>query len=543
VRWRALLALLAALVLTPAVHAGTGRIAVGIADATSAKELAAVLEEVTGGAVDVTLADLGALIVSGATLEASERLARIPGVTYVEPIRRTRTLAYAPTDPLVFFQWYLRSIRAFDYWETLPPFPPVRVAVVDSGIDASHPEFPSIRIAASRSFVGGRPTTDTNGHGTLVAGEIAAALDNGEGIAGVGFPVELVVAKVVRPDGTISVEDEAEAIRWAVDNDAQVINLSLGGVRDPTDPSRDEYSRLEQDAIDYAYRNGVIVVAATGNTVPGPYRYASYPAALPHVLGVSAYDQSELTPAFSNRDTVYNDLAAPGVGIVSTYPLELTDPSCAWPGYNFCARQQYAQHASGSGTSFSAPLVSAAAALLLAQRPSLTQSQVMTLLELTAVDIGARGRDPASGYGRLDVPAALEAASALPPPADRFETNDDAGSRAWTLFGTRRHSVNATIDYFDDPSDVYRIHVRAGRTVKASLSGPAGTRPTVVLWRAGTKKVTPITQLAVRSGAVLAYRTGLDPSISARVGTSGWYFVQVKAPKARRGAYALRITK
>ena len=119
---------------------------------------------------------------------------------------------------------------------------------------------------------------------------------------------------------------------------------------------------------------------------------------------MSAFDQSLATPAFSNRDTTYNDVAAPGVGIVSTYPFDLTDPACAWPGYNFCARAQYAHHASGAGTSFAAPLVSAAAALLLAQRPTLTASQVMTLLELSAADMGTPGRDAASGYGRLDLP-------------------------------------------------------------------------------------------------------------------------------------------
>jgi subtilisin family serine protease len=539
----ALLALFAALVLSSAGHAAPGRIAVGITDPSDAQRVAELVREATGGTVDETLAGVGAIVVSvDAVGEAVGELAELPGVTYVEPVRRSRVLAYQPTDPLVSYQWYLSSIRAFEFWDALPVFGSVRVAVIDSGIDASHPEFPPVRIAATKSYVGSKATVDTNGHGTIVAGEIAAALDNAEGIAGVGFPVELLVAKVVRPDGSISVEDEAEAIRWAVDNGALVINLSLGGVRDPTDPLRDEYSELERDAIDYAYQNGAVVVAATGNSTPGPYRYASYPAALSHVVGVSAFDQSLVTPAFSNRDTTYNDVAAPGVGIVSTYPFDLTDPACAWPGYNFCARAQYAHHASGAGTSFAAPLVSAAAALLLAQRPTLTASQVMTLLELSAADMGTPGRDAASGYGRLDLPEALGAALALPPPPDRYETNDDAGAKAWTLYGTR-HVVNATIDHFDDPNDVYRVFLRAGRTVTASLNGPKDTKPTVVLWRRGTTLVTPITLLAVRSESVLAYRSGPNPTLRYRVRTSGWHFIQVKAPKSRRGAYTLTITK
>jgi subtilisin family serine protease len=539
-----ILVLLGALVAVPATHASSGKIAVGIADGASASGLAELIHETTGGAVDTTLADMGALVVSvGAVDEAATELATVPGTTYVEPLQQTRTLSYQPTDPLVFYQWYLTSIHAFDYWDALPALAPVRVAVVDSGIDASHPEFTSGRIAATKSFVGGKATEDTVGHGTIVAGEIAAAIDNAEGIAGVGFPVELMVAKVVQPSGTISVQDEAEAIRWAVDNGALVVNLSLGGVRDPNDPQRDEYSQLEQDAVDYAYRNGAIVVASTGNTSPGPYRYASYPAALPHVLGVSAYDQSERTPAFSNRDTVYNDLTAPGVGILSTFPVDLTDPACGWPGYNFCARAPYASLASGSGTSFSAPLVSAAAALLLAQTNSrLSQSQVMTLLELSARDIGAGGRDPATGYGALDIASALAAAVALPPPADRYETNDDAGSDAWTLYGSRA-TLNATIDYFDDPSDVYRVYLRAHRRLTASLTGPKGTTPTLVLWRAGTKHVTPITLLALRSGSVIAHHRSRNPRLNLQVSRSGWYFLEVKAPKGKRGAYTLTITK
>ncbi len=123
---------------------------------------------------------------------------------------------------------------------------------------------------------------------------IAAAADNGEGIAGIAFPAELLVAKVVRPDGTISPEAEAKAIRWAADNGARVINLSLGGLRDPIHRDRDTFSEVEARAISYAYSKGAVLVAAVGNgdeAPKSPWPYASYPAALPHVLGVSALDR------------------------------------------------------------------------------------------------------------------------------------------------------------------------------------------------------------------------------------------------------------
>ena len=105
-------------------------------------------------------------------------------------------MEFAPTDPLASRQWYLLQDRAFDFWPDVPLLPPVKVAIVDSGIDVTHPDLAS-RVLLTRSFVGGS-VADLQGHGTFVAGEIAAALNNGEGIAGIAFPAQLIVAKVVR---------------------------------------------------------------------------------------------------------------------------------------------------------------------------------------------------------------------------------------------------------------------------------------------------------------------------------------------------------
>ena len=153
---------------------------------------------------------------------------------------------FAPTDPLSVKQWYLTQIHAFDFWPDVPPtLAPVRVAVVDSGLDLGHPEFAG-RVALARSFVGG-DAIDRQGHGTFVAGIIAADADNNEGITGIALSAQLLIAKVVRPDGTISPVAEAKAIRWAADHGARVINLSLGGLRS-RNKSEDTYSAVEQDA-------------------------------------------------------------------------------------------------------------------------------------------------------------------------------------------------------------------------------------------------------------------------------------------------------
>ena len=189
-------------------------------------------------------------------------------------------------------------------------------------------------------------------------------MDNGIGIAGLAPSAELLVAKVVTPSRTIPIEAEVRAIRWAVERGARVINMSLGGVRDPLEPDRDTFSRLESDAVAYAIQNGVVVVAAVGNddqAPESPWQFASYPAALPHVLGVSAVTQLGNVPRFSNRDKIYNDLSAPGEQILSTFPRPLTSrfPACVDQGFSSCGPDEYRQ---AQGTSFSAPQASAAAA-------------------------------------------------------------------------------------------------------------------------------------------------------------------------------------
>ncbi|HKP18492.1 MAG TPA: S8 family serine peptidase [Gaiellaceae bacterium] len=460
---------------------------------------------------------------------------------------------FVPTDPLAAKQWYLPAIRAFDSWPDLPTtLAPVRVAVIDSGLDLDHPEFAG-RVAVSRSFVGG-DATDHEGHGTFVAGIIAAAVDNGQGIAGIAFPAQLIVAKVVRSDGTISPAAEARAIRWAADKGARVINLSLGGLRAPRDLRQDTYSRAEQDAIAYAYSQGAVVVAAVGNgdQAPStPWDFASYPAALPHVIGVSAVAQDGSVPIFSNRDLFFNDMSAPGVGIISTLPRSLTAarPTCVDQGYSLCGPPDFK---SGEGTSYAAAQVSGAAALLLAVRPTLAPDQVTTLLERTAHDVNAATgcrqcpllRDRFSGWGELDIAAALQALGGPIPSADRYEGNDDAGPRAFKLWG-RSIDVAATVDFWDDQIDVYKTRLEKGQTVAASLRGPTGTDMNLVLWRPGTHEVAPrrlSPELEARR-LTQSVHAGANEHFLYRARETGWYYVEVKIAADGSGPYRLHISK
>jgi len=444
-------------------------------------------------------------------------------------------LAFDNLEPLASHQWYLVSDHAWSYWPTQPQLFPINVAVIDSGIDGTHPEFAG-QIVAAKSFVGGSPYRDDQGHGTFVAGEIAASPFNNLGIAGLAFNARLMIAKVVEPDGTVSLPGEVAAIRWAVDNGARVINLSLGGVRDPLNPSLDTYSPLEQAAVEYAYSKGVVVVAAVGNgpqSPATPWGFAHYPAALPHVIGVSAVRQDGSVPNYSNRDVIYNDIAAPGDAIFSTIPTNLVDPSpaCVNEPYSDCGPSEFRD---AIGTSFAAPQVSAAAALLLGQNPTLRPEQVAWLLERSADDANAAtgcaqcpvGRDMYTGWGTLDVAAALNLMTSHPLPAvDHYEPNDDAGPWSHALPPLPR-TIEATLDYWDDSRDVYRIYLHKGQRLFARVTPSLADSVRMSVWAPGTQRVeTPSAQhlLLAQSRAV-----GAQARIAYTATQTGTHYLELK---------------
>ena len=459
--------------------------------------------------------------------------------------------SFTPNDPLAGKQFYLAQDHAFDaFGGDLPDVSPVRVAIIDSGLDGGHPEFPRSRIWAARSWVGGSALTDEEGHGTFVAGVIAATLNNNEGIAGMAFPAQLVIAKIARSDQTIEVRDEAQAIRWAVDMGARVINLSIGGLRDPFNARRDTFSRAEASAVAYAVKRGAVLVAAVGNSDEAPktpWPYASYPAALPHVLGVSALTPSGSVPSFSNRDRIYNDISAPGQEIYSTLPRALTSfrPLCQNQGYSDCGPDEF-RHA--AGTSFAAPQVTAAAAVLLALKPSLQPDQVVNILERSATDVNASNgckpcpllRDPLSGWGRLDVARAIGALDGVLPSPDHLEPNDDAGGNAARI-SARVKTVKATIDFWDDQVDVYRMQLRKRQRVVLTLNGPAGTSSNLLLWRPGTKRVGDLRTQHLRAAQSIG--PGSSHRLGYRASATGWYYIEVKLPSRGVGPYELMIAR
>jgi hypothetical protein len=238
-------------------------------------------------------------------------------------------------------------------------------------------------------------------------------------------------------------------------------------------------------------------------------------------------------PAYSNRDAVYVDVAAPGDDMFSTIPSSLVadDSGCAEP-YSDCGPFELRN---AIGTSFAAPQVSAAAALLLGVDPSLTPDQVGYLIERSADDAStlsgcgacATGRDALTGWGTLDIASALaRLTSAVPlPRPDRYEPNDDAGPWAHTL-GAQQHAVDASLDYWDDNFDVYRVRLRAGERLFARLTPASAAKVRLQLWAPGTEHVEG---LDVRSQRLAdSHEAGLQARLSFRARTRGVYYLAAK---------------
>jgi type VII secretion-associated serine protease mycosin len=262
----------------------------------------------------------------------------------------------------------------------------VKVAIIDSGIDAAHQDLGSVVLPGIDYIDRGRDGRyDPRGHGTHVAGIVAARVNNGVGIAGAAPNVRLLPVRVIDSNGSGVTSNLVAGIIWATDHGARVINLSLGGGP----------SAALQIALRYAASKGVVVVAAAGNN--GTSGNAPvYPAAYPEAIAVGAFDRNLHRAAFSNIAN-YVDVSAPGDYILSTWS---SSPS---------------SYAIASGTSMAAPYAAAEAALIIAENPRLSAAAVKLIMEGTTRDAGAAGFDPQFGYGLINPGAAVLAATPRPP--------------------------------------------------------------------------------------------------------------------------------
>jgi thermitase len=333
-----------------------------------------------------------------------------PNVLYAEPDYIARAQPTTPNDPYYASQWGLPKIGAPLAWDMTTGSSAVVIAIVDTGIDLTHPDFdcPGKLMAGWNFVAGNNDPDDDNGHGTHVAGIAAACGNNGIGVAGVAWGATLMPVKVLDSVGSGYYSDVANGVTYAVDNGARIVNLSLGGMSD-------DYTLA--GAVQYAHDHGVLVVAAAGNCAQDGYQCSNiynpviYPAAYATTLAVAATDPDDNWAWFSEY-LPYVDVAAPGVNIYSTIPS--TDPE--------------GTYGTMSGTSMATPYVSGLAALLWSFAPSLTLGQVENIIELTADDLGAPGKDDYFGYGRINAGQALSALGLQTSPAQAlFMVDDDSG--------------------------------------------------------------------------------------------------------------------
>ena len=262
----------------------------------------------------------------------------------------------------------------------------VKVAVLDTGVDQDHEDLAD-KIYLQKNFTTSPSPDDFYGHGTHVAGIIAAVGDNGKGVSG-GCPSCIILnGKVLRDDGAGYYSWIANGITWAADNQAKVINLSLGGSAS---------SRTLQKAVNYAWNKGAVVVAAAGNS---GNQSKTYPAAYANAIAVAATNNKDQRAAFSSYGAKWVDVAAPGENIFSTFP-----------NHTFTIGTKYGRSQNydfGSGTSMSTPMTSAAAALIWTTGYGTSASSVRSRLESTA--------DRIPGTGTYWSAGRVNAASAVTP--------------------------------------------------------------------------------------------------------------------------------
>jgi thermitase len=330
---------------------------------------------------------VGAKVVqaSGSAKATADRLNRSSLVLYAEP-NKTVKISAVPNDPRFGELYGMDRIDAPEGWDAagLGGFPAsggVKIGIVDTGIDQTHPDLSGQTVACARSqgllpIMSGTiqvgQCADDNDHGTHVAGTVAAKANNGIGVAGVAFNADLVICKALGgPLGTGSTSDVANCITWVASQGARVISMSLGGGASTT----------LQNAVAGAWNNGngAVIVAAAGNDGDSTL---NYPAAYAQVISVAATDSNDAHASFSNANADV-EIAAPGVNVLSTV---------RGGGY-----------ATLSGTSMATPHVSAVAGVLRQLFPSENATAIRNRLDAAVNDLGPAGRDATFGFGRVNL--------------------------------------------------------------------------------------------------------------------------------------------
>lgn len=366
-------------------------------------------------------------------------------VAYVQPNERVHVLSSTQThveanDPFLTRQSYLDLIGAKKAWSTVHDQTDITIALVDTGVDFNHPDLKGSLLGGVNLLDQTVPPQDDNGHGTNVAGVLAATGNNKAGIAGILWRARIMPIKALDEDGAGDESKLGEGILYAVRKGATIVVLSVGLYR---------FSTYMRDIVQYAESQGVLLVAATGNDGEqlGSQVAVEYPAAYPTVLAVGGVKPNGQPEPRSNSGPEI-DISAP------------------WNVFTTALGGGYKEE---EGTSMAAPQAAAAAALVLMRHPHFKPYEVRELLRQTAKDIGKPGLDEESGYGLLQVDKAVTAE--LRP--DAYEPNDSRDrAEVWPLQTRITARLTGGLD-----QDWYRIDVPYDGTLTLQLQGlnAAGT--------------------------------------------------------------------
>ena len=420
----------------------------------------------------------------------------------------------SPNDFYYVNQWYLSKIKTDKAWEKISTSPDVIIAVIDSGIQITHPDLAKNIWVNEREIEASGKDDDNNGfiddkygwdfvnnvpdpspkfiegwtesgisHGTLIAGIIAATGNNNQGVSGVTWEAKIMALKAFNDRGEGKISDIIRAIDYAINNGAHIINLSFMNL---------EYSASLQEAISRAHRAGLIIVAAAGNELGGGNGYNTsekpvYPACYDGkligenmVIGVAATDALDQKANFSAYGEKCIDISAPGISFFGaiTQGGNLNNPELIYDGY-------------WSGTSMAAPLVSGTLALIMQANPELSRQEIVSILFASSDDISKLNPNYPNqlGNGRLNVDRAVEMAKAklysrlglLLVRADKNETLDKNGEKKEASFrgpnGT--FSSAAKTEIFSDYDELKTADLNGDGNFELVLGGAIGAEPKV----------------------------------------------------------------
>ena len=412
----------------------SGRILVLPQAGLSQSELAKILAVHGGKGRKIGQSELHIVDLSnnGSEKAIAKLLSKHPQLKFAEVDERVAP-HFAANDPYLGSQWHLSKVGAPAAWDASQGAG-ITIAILDTGVDAAHPDLASRMVAGWNFFDNNANTSDVYGHGTAVAGTAAAATGNSVGVASVAGQAKIMPVRIAGPDGYAYWSTVAQGLTYAADHGARVANISYGVAGSASVQSSAQYMKS---------KGGLVIVSAGNNGIDENI------APTTTMIAVSATDSADARASWSSYGS-FVAMSAPGAGI---YTTERGGGYGAW-----------------NGTSFSSPVTAGVVALVMATNPALDSARVENILFSTAIDLGAAGRDSLYGHGRVNAAGAVQAAKAALPVVD---TTPPTSSITAPLASSTVSGVVAVNVTASDNTGVTRMELRVnGATVAIDNAAP-----------------------------------------------------------------------